>query len=48
MRICCRCDRVIRGAAEEIPVDSASAARPNQYRHVLRDPRCRPRRGGEQ
>lgn len=43
MHICCRCDRTIRSTDyETIPVDSASAARPDQHAHSLDDPKCRP------
>ncbi|MCY0943520.1 hypothetical protein [Streptomyces antarcticus] len=42
MRICCRCDRAIRSEEYEvIPVDSASAARPDQHAHSEGDPNCR-------
>lgn len=42
-RICCRCDRVIRDRYyKTIPVDSASAVRPDQYTHQSNDPKCRP------
>ncbi|MEV7833018.1 hypothetical protein AB0P12_20745 [Streptomyces subrutilus] len=43
MRICCYCDRAIRSEDyETIPVDSASAARPDQHAHEDGDPKCRP------
>jgi hypothetical protein len=42
MRICCRCDRVIRGEAKTIPVHSASGARPDQHAHLAGDPACKP------
>lgn len=43
MRICARCDRAIRSEwYETIPVDSASAARPEQYAHEFGDRKCRP------
>ncbi|MGW2580639.1 hypothetical protein ACWCYZ_04745 [Streptomyces virginiae] len=43
MRICCRCDRTIRATDfETIPVESASAARPDQHAHRRDDPQCRP------
>jgi hypothetical protein len=41
-RICCDCDQAIRGDGEEIGVDSASAARPSQWRHRDGDPACKP------
>ncbi|MFJ9339163.1 hypothetical protein ACIRP0_07695 [Streptomyces sp. NPDC101733] len=41
-RICCVCDRPIRGEAKVIPVDSASGARPNNYAHQQGDLACRP------
>ncbi|MFD4245085.1 hypothetical protein ACFWP3_26380 [Streptomyces sp. NPDC058525] len=40
-QICRLCDRVIRGEGKTIPVDSASAARPDQHTHVADDPACK-------
>lgn len=48
MRFCCYCDQVILGEAETIPVDSASGGRPDQHMHLTGDPRCPPRRKGDQ
>ncbi|MFI8104848.1 hypothetical protein [Streptomyces sp. NPDC086023] len=42
MRICCYCQRTIRGEARKRTPDSASGARPDVYAHHKGDPKCRP------
>ncbi|MFJ6934451.1 hypothetical protein [Streptomyces sp. NPDC101132] len=42
MRICCYCQRTIRGEARVSTPQSASGARPDVYAHPKGDPRCRP------
>ncbi|MFD4135538.1 hypothetical protein [Streptomyces goshikiensis] len=42
MRICCYCDRVIRGEGRTITVHSASGARPDKHAHLPDDDGCKP------